>query len=37
MSAYGELSPKPEHTTQFHFKSKREHIAKVNMSNLNLN
>ena len=34
MSAYGEL---PEHTTQFHFKGKKEHIAKVNMSNLNLN
>ena len=33
MSTYGELDPMPEHRTQFAFKGKREHIAKVNMPN----
>ena len=33
MSIYGELDPMVEHRTQFAFKGKREHIAKVNMSN----
>ena len=34
MSVYGELDPMIEHRTQFAFKGKREHIAKVNMSNI---
>ena len=34
MSIYGELDPMPEHRTQFSFKDKREHIAKVNVSNM---
>ena len=34
MSIYGELDPIAEHRTQFPFKSKREHIAKVNMPNI---
>ena len=34
MSIYGELDPAIEHRTQFAFKGKREHIAKVNMSNI---
>ena len=34
MSIYGELDPVIEHRTQFAFKGKREHIAKVNMSNI---
>ena len=34
MSAYGELDPMVEHRTQFDFKGKREHIAKVNMPNI---
>ena len=33
MSVYGELDPMVEHKTQFAFKGKREHIAKVNMPN----
>ena len=33
MSVYGELDPMVEHRTQFAFKGKREHIAKVNMPN----
>ena len=33
MSVYGELDPMVEHRTQFAFKSKREHIAKVNLPN----
>ena len=33
MSIYGELNPMVEHRTQFAFKGKREHIAKVNMLN----
>ena len=32
MSVYRELDPMIEHRTQFAFKGKREHIAKVNMS-----
>ena len=31
MSVYGELDPMTEHRTQFAFKCKREHIAKINM------
>ena len=31
MRIYGELDPMIEHRTQFAFKGKREHIAKVNM------
>ena len=31
MSVYGELDPMIEHRTQFAFKCKREHIAKINM------
>ena len=31
MSTCGELDPVPEHRTQFAFKGKREHIAKLNM------
>ena len=34
MSIYGELDPVIEHRTQFAFKGKREHIAKVNMPNI---
>ena len=34
MSVYGELDPMVEHKTQFAFKGKREHIAKVNMPNI---
>ena len=34
MSVYGELDPMVEHRTQFVFKGKREHIAKVNMPNI---
>ena len=34
MSIYGELDPMPEHRTQFAFKDKREHIAKVNIPNI---
>ena len=34
MSAYGGLDPMVEHRTQFAFKGKREHIAKVNMPNI---
>ena len=33
MSVYGELDPMEEHRTQFAFKGKREHIAKVNTPN----
>ena len=31
---YGELDPMTEHRTEFVFKGKREHIAKVNMPNI---
>ena len=34
MSVHGELDPMVEHRTQFAFKGKREHIAKVNMPNI---
>ena len=34
MRVYGELDPMVEHRTQFAFKGKREHIAKVNMPNI---
>ena len=34
MSVYGELDPMVEHRTQFAFKDKREHIAKVNIPNI---
>ena len=34
VSVYGELDPTVELRTQFAFKSKREHIAKVNMPNI---
>ena len=34
MSVYGELNPMVEHRTQFTFKRKREHVAKVNMPNI---
>ena len=34
MSVYGELDPMVEHRTQFAFKGKRKHIAKVNMPNI---
>ena len=34
MSVCGELDPIVEHRTQFASKGKREHIAKVNMSNI---
>ena len=34
MSVYRELDPMVEHRTQFAFKGKREHISKVNMSNM---
>ena len=33
MSVYGELDPMVEHRTQFAFKGKKEHIAKVSMVN----
>ena len=33
-SVYGELDPMVEQRTQFAFKGKREHISKVNMSNI---
>ena len=34
MIIYGELDPMPRHRTQFAFKRKREHIAKINIPNL---
>ena len=34
MSIYRELDPMIEHRTQFAFKGKREHIAKVNIPNI---
>ena len=34
MNVYGELDPLAEHRTQFAFKGKREHVAKVNMLNI---
>ena len=34
MSVYGELDPMTEQRTQFAFKGKREHIAKVNIPNI---
>ena len=34
ISVYGELDPRLKHRTQFVFKDKREHIAKVNMPNI---
>ena len=34
MSVYRELDPMVEHRTQFAFKGKRGHIAKVNMPNI---
>ena len=34
MSVYRELGPMVEHSTQFAFKGKREHIAKINMPNI---
>ena len=34
MSVYGGLDPMVEHRTQFAFKGKREHIAKVHMPNI---
>ena len=34
MSIYEELDSMPEHRTQFAFKGKREHIAKVNLPNI---
>ena len=34
MSIYGELDPMPEHRTQFAFKGKTEHIAKVIIPNI---
>ena len=34
MNVYGELDLMVEHRTQFAFKGKREHIAKVNMPNI---
>ena len=34
MSIYGELDPMVDHRTQFAFKGKREHIAKVNIPNI---
>ena len=34
MSISGELNPIAEHRTQFAFKAKTEHIAKVNMPNI---
>ena len=34
MIVYGELDPMVEHRTQFTFRGKREHMAKVNMPNI---
>ena len=34
MSVYRELDPMVEHTTQFAFKGKKEHIARVNTPNI---
>ena len=34
MSIYEELDPMAKHRTQFAFKGKRDHMAKVNMSNI---
>ena len=34
MSIYGKLDPMPDHRTQFAIKGKREHITKINMSNI---
>ena len=34
MSIYGELNPMVEHRTQFAFKGKRDHMVKVNVSNI---
>ena len=34
MSVYGELDPMVEYRTQFAFKSRREHIAKINIPNI---
>ena len=34
MSVYRELDPMVKHKTQFAFKGKREHVAKVNMPNI---
>ena len=34
MNISEELDPMPEHRTQFVFKGKREHIAKVNKPNI---
>ena len=34
MSVYRELDPMVEHRTQFAFRGKREHIAKVNIPNI---
>ena len=34
MRVYGELGPMVEHRTQFVFKGKREHIAKVSIPNI---
>ena len=34
MGVYGELDPIAQDTTQFAFKGKREHIAKINMPNI---
>ena len=34
MSVYGKLDPMVEHRTQFAFKGKRGHIAKVNIPNI---
>ena len=34
MSVYREFDPMIEHRTQYAFKSKSEHIAKVNMPNI---
>ena len=34
MSVYRELDPMVEHITKFAFKSKREHITKVNIPNI---
>ena len=34
MIVYGELDSMVEHRTQFAFKGKREHIAKVNIANI---
>ena len=34
MSLYGDLDPMVEHRTQFAFRDKREHVAKVNMPSM---